>query len=874
MGQPPPNRSHTPNQRPLRPLWSRRLGRYVLPGLLGFLLVLGLGHDLPVGAVESLASPSIPPTLSTGQETLDQQAQRRYQAGDYAAAAALWQRAADQARTQGNTLELVRHLNNLALAQQRLGQWDTAEQTLTTSQDHLATLPATAPTTQAATAQTRHAMGSLARHRGDLRQAITAFSDAADIYSHLGNADGILRSRTNQARALESLGYHRDALALLTRLDPPLADRPPSALGVAAQTTLGSLHRQLGDLAAARPPLQQALAQAETLQDWDGAAMALLGLGRTAEADDQPQEALAFYRQAQGQAASSALQTQALLSAVGVQLAQGQALSSETLATATTALDRLPPGRTRTYGRIHLAEGLLEFTPGQYADPTAALLALAETEARTLGDTRALSYALGYQGRLRQRQGQAAAAKRLTTAALQTANDAPDISYLWNAQLGALQHTAGDIPAAIASYTAAVHTLESLRSDLARVDADVQFGFRATVEPIYRQLVALLTDGETPTPTALMQARDVVESLQVAELENFFREACLAVSQDIDQVVDSTDQPTAVIYPVVLPEANRLEVIVKLPQQDLFSHSVPIAGDDLEAEIARFRENLTLPYTINEVKQQGQEVYGWLVEPIAERLAAAQVETLVFVLDGSLRNIPMAMLFDGEQYLVEHYSVAVAPGLTLVDPKPLVSQSLAAIVAGLSEQRFEFPPLQFVRAEVDQVSTFVDSQVLLDTDFTEAELTQAIRDIPFPVVHLATHGQFSSNPDDTFVLAWDKKIPLANLNQILRNSEQSRASAIELLVLSACETAVGDNRATLGLAGVAVRAGARSTLASLWQVDDQASARLMQEFYRALRIPGITRAEALRQAQVAVLRNPRFRHPRFWAPFILVGNWL
>jgi len=821
-----------------------------------------------------LSTPPAIPRRPTDQETLDQQAQRRYQAGDYAAAATLWQQAADQARTQGNTLELVRQLNNLALAQQRLGQWDNAEQTLITSQGHLETLPPTAPATLAATAQTQHATGSLARHRGNLRQAVTAFANAADLYTHLGHADGILRSRTNQARALESLGYHRDALALLTSLVPPLADRPPSALGVAAQVTLGSLYRQLGNLATARPPLQQALAQANALQDGDGAATALLGLGRTAEADGQTQEALAFYHEAQQRAASSALRTQALLSAVGVQLAQDQSLLPETLTAATAALDGLPPGRTRTYGRIHLADGLMGPTLGQHTETADSLLALAATEARALGDPRALSYALGYQGRLRQRQGQTAAATRLTTAALQMANDIPDISYRWHAQLGTLQQTAGDTAAAIASYTAAVRTLESLRSDLVQLDGEVQFGFRATVEPIYRQLVALLTAGDRPTPAALMQARDVVESLQVAELENFFREACLAVSQNIDQVVDNTEQPTAVIYPVVLPEANRLEVIVKLPRQALFAHSVPMDAADLEREVARLRENLILPYTINEVKQQGQEIYGWLIAPIAERLAAAQVETLVFVLDGSLRNLPMAMLFDGEQYLVERYSIAVAPGLTLVDPKPLANRSLSAIVAGLSEQRFEFPPLQFVQAEVDQVSAFMDSQVLLNTDFTEAELTAAIRDIPFPVVHLATHGQFSSEPENTFVLAWDKKIPLANLNQILRNSEQSRASAIELLVLSACETAVGDNRATLGLAGVAVRAGARSTLASLWQVDDQASARLMQEFYRALQTPDITRAKALRQAQMTVLRNQQFRHPRFWAPFILVGNWL
>ena len=142
------------------------------------------------------------------------------------------------------------------------------------------------------------------------------------------------------------------------------------------------------------------------------------------------------------------------------------------------------------------------------------------------------------------------------------------------------------------------------------------------------------------------------------------------------------------------------------------------------------------------------------------------------------------------------------------------------------------------------------------------------------MVHLATHGEFSSNPADTFILAWDDRIPLAKLNSILRNSEQSRQSAIELLVLSACETATGDSRAALGLAGVAVRAGARSTVASLWNLDDETTALIMNQFYQALKTPGISRAEALRQAQLAIINNPRYEHPRHWAPYVLIGNWL
>jgi CHAT domain-containing protein len=234
----------------------------------------------------------------------------------------------------------------------------------------------------------------------------------------------------------------------------------------------------------------------------------------------------------------------------------------------------------------------------------------------------------------------------------------------------------------------------------------------------------------------------------------------------------------------------------------------------------------------------------------------------------------MGILHDGQQYLIEQYAIAVAPGLQLVDPKPLTEQQLAAIAAGLSKARHGFSPLRYVEQEVNQVQASLSSQVLLNENFTQPNLATALSNTPYPVVHLATHGQFSSDPEQTFILAWDRRIPLADLNQLLRSSDQSRSTAIELLVLSACQTASGDDRATLGLAGVAIRAGARSTLASLWNLDDETSALLVSQFYQALQEPGMTKAKALQKAQIALLHTSNYDHPMFWAPFILVGNWL
>ena len=149
--------------------------------------------------------------------------------------------------------------------------------------------------------------------------------------------------------------------------------------------------------------------------------------------------------------------------------------------------------------------------------------------------------------------------------------------------------------------------------------------------------------------------------------------------------------------------------------------------------------------------------------------------------------------------------------------------------------------------------------------------------MPFNVVHIATHGTFSSNPEQTYLLDWKKRIRVKDLDNLLRVREEQIATPIELLVLSACETAAGDKRAALGLAGIAIRAGTRSTLATLWQVNDASTAEFMVQFYQQLKNPQITKAEALRQAQLAFLNKyvgTDYNRPYHWASFILVGNWL
>jgi CHAT domain-containing protein len=504
-------------------------------------------------------------------------------------------------------------------------------------------------------------------------------------------------------------------------------------------------------------------------------------------------------------------------------------------------------------------------------------------QAQHLSDRRSEADALGYLGAIAFQSAAYSDATQLTEQALQRIStyEAPDIAYRWLWQLGRIHQQQGHVQEAIAAYRAAFNILKSLRGDLVATNPDVQFTFRDEVEPIYRELASLLLADTKPNEKALQEARDVIESLQLAELNNFFQQACLeARPQPIDQI----DPKAAVLYSITL--RDRLAVITSIPGQPLQYNTVPLAAasspsssqknildqtvEDLEATLNPF---IASPDPL----QPSQQLYNWLIRPVEPELVRNDIKTLVFVMDGMLRRVPLAALHDGQRYLVEKYNVALTPGLQLLTPRSTQTKSLKTLVGGLVASRQGFPPLPAVQQEVQEISGILPTQVLLDDQFTRDRLQQNIENATYPVVHLATHAQFSSRAENTFLLTWDERINVKSLDQFLRQRERRLTkNPIELLILSACQTAAGDNRAALGLAGVAMRSGARSTMATLWSVQDQSTANLMAQFYAALDKPGISKAAALRQAQLSLLRSPQmqYHHPYYWAPFVLIGNWL
>ena len=477
---------------------------------------------------------------------------------------------------------------------------------------------------------------------------------------------------------------------------------------------------------------------------------------------------------------------------------------------------------------------------------------------------------------------------------------APQIAYQWQWQLGRLLEAQEKSEEAIAAYQEAAKTLELVRSNLLTVNTDVQFSFRDNVEPLYRRLVKLLVSSQTSLnqQQRMQQALYYIESLQLAELETFLRCApqdfslisinrleesenpLEAFKQRVKAVVQQ-DPTAAIIYPIVLQDS--LEIILLLEDNLIVHKSKEVAADQINSKVKSLRRYLKDPRKNKKVKELTSQLYQWLIKPIEKELEErSQIKTLVFVLDSALQNIPMSSLYDGERYLIEKYAIALAPSLQVLDPYPLQRGQIIALVAGATDapsfKKEELNPLPNVKTEIDGISEQISRTTkLFNQDFVQSKVQQQISSIPFLIVHLATHGKFSSNPEDTYILDSNQRVRVKDLDAVLRFSQQNKSQPIELLILSACETAEGDRRAALGLAGVALRTGVRSTIGSLWQVDDHSTAELMIQFYEHLQKPQITKAEALQCAQLALLDdNPGTDYDRsyYWAPFVLVGNWL
>jgi len=739
-----------------------------------------------------------------------------------------------------------------------------------------------APDAEDAQARELIGLGAAAFRNGDFAAATRHWSQAVALCRIAADPALEAEALARRGEAYRVEGLYRDAAADLTAALARAEAAGDARLIASASGALGNLAFMSRRSATAEPLLRRANAMARELGDARLVAASTNDLGNLLAAGGHLAEATQSYAEALAAAelaGETALAATVEINAARLAVEQGAMSRAVTmLDDAVDRLERLPQGYQT--GLAFASVGAVALAAK--AAPLPALLAIARrafTSAAAIGVMSAKpaleSIALGGQGELDERVGDLATAGRLTEAALFKAQQAgaADLSFRWDWQQARIARAGGHDDAAIALYRRAVATLRVVRQDIPIEYIGGRSSFRTTFEPLYLQFVDLLlrrtSRAGAGAPELMREARGALESLKESELQDYFRDACVTNFEAKRRSVETITPGTAVIYPVVLPD--RLELLVSFGTE-IRQFTVPVAEARLRADVHDLRLALERRSTY-EFLDPARRVYDLVIAPVDRLLAARGVTTLVVVPDSVLRTIPLAALHDGSRFLIERYAIAVVPGLTLVDPQPLAYAARRTLAAGLSLARNGLPPLPEVPNELAAALGPRGGTSLLDQSFLRSRLEQELAGAAYGVVHIASHGQFGGDPSQSYVMAYDGAVTMDELESAIKLTGY-REQALELLTLSACETASGDDRATLGLAGLALKAGARSAVATLWFINDRASGTLVELFYRALANRNLSKAQALQAAQRAMLNDPVLRHPAYWAPFLLIGNWL
>jgi filamentous hemagglutinin family protein len=412
------------------------------------------------------------------------------------------------------------------------------------------------------------------------------------------------------------------------------------------------------------------------------------------------------------------------------------------------------------------------------------------------------------------------------------------------------------------------------------------------------------TVGKTLAAGDLQQATRQIEQQRGGEFGQFLGENLSAAAVTTQSIRDTlgtiasqTGTKSAIVYAIALPD--QLELLLYTPEGKPIRHTIPAANKenllkvvaDFRSEITDARQRKTTSYLA-----PAQKLYQWLIAPLEADLQAAGINTLLFSMDAGLRSVPLAALHDGKQFLIEKYSLSLIPSISLTDTRYASLKNAQVLAMGASTFTDQ-KPLPAVPVELDAITQHLwRGQVFLNQEFTPNNLKAQRQNAPYRIIHLATHAEFQpGTASNSYIYFWNTKLQLDQLREL-----QLNAPPVELLVLSACRTAIGDSEAELGFAGLAVGAGVKSALASLWYVSDEGTLGLMTEFYRQLATAPV-KAEALRQAQLALLRGQvrisdgilkgsgefpslplppeiaalgerTFSHPYYWAGFTLIGS--
>lgn len=493
--------------------------------------------------------------------------------------------------------------------------------------------------------------------------------------------------------------------------------------------------------------------------------------------------------------------------------------------------------------------------------------------------------------------------------------------------LGELMVAKAQPDLAIFFYKQAIAHIETIRQDLRQLSQSAQQQYRVTIEDLYRELADLLLrqnrTGEALQILELLKLQEVKAYLQDGQPDGVSRQnplntleealarrltdlpaditladfielpAAIALSTQVETTADESfelrsiedlqtalaAQPvrTVALYSLIL--SDRLEVILITPDGSLHHYTTTVTQTELAQTVSDLQRQLST--NVNDPKPAAGQLYDWLIRPLEGALSDQQIENIIYLPDGALRYIPIAGLYDGQQWFAEKYqshniTAAALSDLTAETSLPLsvlagaFTSDMTAHRVQVGQQIFTYDGLAAAKQEIQNLeNTIPDTVALLDRAFTPARLLDAVD--RHRIVHLATHAKFiPGQPEESFILFGDG----STVN--MRDIRQWQLPDVDLVVFSACQTGAsteGDGKEILGLGFQVHQMGAGAAVASLWSVNDAATAALMSEFYKALSA-GYSKSEALQQAQLRLIDSDSFSHPYDWAAFILIGNGL
>lgn len=754
--------------------------------------------------------------------------------------------------------------------------------------------------------------------RGNPSGAYKSWAKALKLYQQADHPDGIKGSLINKSLAFQKLGQFFNActqiskaLALQTdycqgdkQYTELFTSRSYDATDLITMQHLGAILQQLGKLDASEQVLKLAMSKAETLGDTSQIQALNLNLANTrsfqvknaiqkfqisGEASVQARNvrlarklALKAFDDYQG-LDNTPYQLKAKLNWLSLyqdldrwvqqdgagifeitelqeKVAPKQAEILQSLLQ--TDLKDVPP-LERIYTHLKLSKFIAK-QPGKKVGKHPLMIAFEQAQAaqqlaNDLDNYRALSFVYGQLGNLYQQSNQDTLSRRAYELAAQfsQSDQAWDGLYQWRSALAQIYEEQGQTQKAVASYQSAISALEQVRWNLLPISSELQFSFKEEVEPVYQQYMSLLLQSENPDLKLVSQTN---QSMRLAELQNFLRcgETNLAPLADQDSIGEIVIQ--------VLDLGDQTTVIVGDSHYSVDPERLQRTIGELTAMVQDKRFFDTTP---EQYLPLAQSLHQLILAPaISQNLIPKEVP-IKFHLNGPLQNIPMALLHDGEQYLIKRNPISLSNGYvknSLNQPR-----QPGAVVGGVSTDSPSLKgtvlePLPEVAQEVDAIKKkFPDVQLLLNQDFTHDNLLEKVERPSSKILHLSTHGKFSSDPSQTFLLAWDRPLNVQEISGVL---EVGNGEGLDLLFLSACHSAAGDPRSLLGLAGLSAQSGANNTVASLWSADAAASVLLSEKFYSTISNERPIN-EGLRQAQLNLLDSD-YNHPYYWANYVLV----